>query len=113
MSAMKLVCVLLSAILLALGNAAFAQQFSGRVITMIVNYPAGGPTDIEARIVARHLPKYLQGVKSVIVRNVGGAGGNIGVLRAARASSSTAIASSRLTDGKSSRKTSNEARASR
>ena len=71
-----------SAILLALltaGNAAFAQQFSGQAITMIVNFTAGGPTDIEARIVARHLPKYLQGVKSIVVRNVGGGGGVIGV----------------------------------
>src|SRR5512134_35148 len=70
---------LVFATLLAAGNAAFAQQFAGQVVTMIVNYTAGGPTDIEARIAARHLPKYLQGVSSVIVRNVGGAGGNIGV----------------------------------
>ena len=60
-------------------NTASAQQFSGQVVTMIVNYPAGGPTDIEARIVAKHLPKYLQGVSTVIVRNMGGGGGNIGV----------------------------------
>ncbi len=71
--------LLLSAILLALANAALAQQFSGQVVTMIVNYSAGGPTDVDARIVARHLPKYLQGVSGVVVRNVGGAGGNIGV----------------------------------
>ena len=79
MTAMKFARGLLSAILLSLGNAAFAQQFSGQAITMIVNFTAGGPTDIEARIVARHLPKYLQGVKSVVVRNVGGGGGVIGV----------------------------------
>ena len=76
---MKPLLGLLPAILLALGHSAFAQQFSGQAITMIVNFTAGGPTDIEARIVARHLPKYLLGVKSVIVRNVGGAGGSIGV----------------------------------
>lgn len=46
---------------------------------MVVNYPAGGPTDIEARLVARHLPKNVQGVSNVVVKNVGGAGGNIGV----------------------------------
>ena len=89
MTAIKLVCALLAAIplaLLALGNAAVAQQFSGRVVTLIVNYAAGGPTDIEARIVARHLPKYLQGVRSVVVRNVGGAGGNIGVNQLGEAS---------------------------
>ena len=79
MKAMKFACGLLAATTLALGNAAFAQQFSGRIITMIVNYPVGGPSDIEARLVARHLPKYLQGVTSVIIRNVGGAGGIIGV----------------------------------
>lgn len=45
---------------------------------MIVNYTAGGPTDVEARVVAQHLPKHLQGVTSVVVRNVGGAGGRIG-----------------------------------
>ncbi len=33
------------------GNAA-AQFYKGKTITMIVNYPAGGPTDIEGRIVA-------------------------------------------------------------
>ena len=82
MTAMKFVCGLLAALPLALltwGNAAFAQQFSGRVVTMIVNYTAGGPTDIEARLIARYLPKYLAGATSVVVRNVGGAGGVIGV----------------------------------
>ena len=79
MTAMKFVCRLLAVIPLALGNASVAQQFAGQNITMIVNYSPGGPTDIDARIVARHLPKHLQGVSSVIVRNVGGAGGNIGV----------------------------------
>lgn len=59
--------------------AANAQYFAGQDVTMIVNYTSGGPTDIEARMVAEHLPKYLKGVRSVVVRNVGGAGGNIGV----------------------------------
>ncbi len=56
-----------------------AQYFSGQDVTMIVNYTAGGPTDIEARMVAQYLPKHLKDVRSVVVRNVGGAGGNIGV----------------------------------
>ena len=79
MSAIKPLLGLLSAILLILGNAAFAQQFSGQVVTVIVNYSAGGPADIDARVIAKHLPRYLQGVTSVVVRNVGGAGGRIGV----------------------------------
>ena len=79
MTAMKPLPGLFSALLLMLGNAAFAQQFAGQVVTMIVNYSAGGPTDVEARVVAQHLPKHIQGVTSVVVRNVGGAGGRIGV----------------------------------
>ena len=79
MTAIKLARGLVASILFAFANGACAQQFAGRVVTMVVNYPAGGPTDIEARIVARHLPKYVQGVKSIIVRNVGGGSGTIGV----------------------------------
>src|SRR3970040_1698739 len=75
---MKIRTMLVAAVLAQVAGFASAQQFSGRVVTMIVNYSAGGPTDIEARIVARHLPKYLQGVSSIVVRNVGGAGGGIG-----------------------------------
>ena len=86
MRTMKFVCGLLAALPLAMVHSALAQQFSGRVVTLIVNYAAGGPTDIEARIVARHLPKYLQGVGSVVVRNVGGAGGNVGVNQLGEAS---------------------------
>ena len=45
---------------------------------MIVNYPAGGPTDIEGRIVAQHLPAHIPGKPTIVVKNVGGAGGIIG-----------------------------------
>ena len=79
MSAIKFIFGLSTSILLAFGNAAFAQQFAGRNITMIVSTSAGGPNDIEARLVAHHIAKYLQGLSSIVVRNVGGAGGNIGV----------------------------------
>ncbi len=79
MSAIKSVLGLLTAALFVIANAAFGQQFSGQNITLMVNYPAGGPTDIEARIIAKHLPKYLQGISSIVVRNVPGAGGRVGV----------------------------------
>jgi tripartite-type tricarboxylate transporter receptor subunit TctC len=79
MTAIKPFAGFLGAILLAFGAAASAQQFAGQTVNVIVNFTAGGPTDIEARIIARHLPKYLQGVSAMVVRNVGGASGNIGV----------------------------------
>ena len=55
-----------------------AQSFKGKTITMIVNYAAGGPTDIEGRIVAQHLPEHIPGNPAIVVKNVGGAGGLIG-----------------------------------
>jgi tripartite-type tricarboxylate transporter receptor subunit TctC len=57
---------------------ASAQFYRGKTITMIINYPAGGPTDIEGRIVAQHLPAHIPGKPNVIVKNLGGAGGMIG-----------------------------------
>ena len=59
-------------------QSAAAQFYKGKTITMIVNYPAGGPTDLEGRIVALHLPKHIPGNPTIVVKNVGGAGGIIG-----------------------------------
>jgi len=64
--------------LAAAPHSAQAQLYKGRTITMIVNYPAGGPTDIEGRIIAQHLPAHIPGNPTIVVRNVGGAGGIIG-----------------------------------
>jgi hypothetical protein len=57
---------------------AHAQFYKGKTITVIVNYPAGGPTDVEGRIVAQHLPAHIPGNPTIVIRNVGGAGGLIG-----------------------------------
>ncbi len=55
-----------------------AQFYKGKTITEIVNYPAGGPTDLEGRIVAQFLPAHIPGHPAVIVKDVGGAGGIVG-----------------------------------
>src|SRR4029078_841104 len=74
--------ILLAAALLALAamfpQGAEAQFYKGKTITMIVNYPAGGPTDLEGRIVGLHLPNHIPGNPTIVVKNVGGAGGIIG-----------------------------------
>jgi hypothetical protein len=57
---------------------ALAQFYKGKTVTMIINYPAGGPTDIEGRIVAQHLPAHIAGKPTIVIKNVGGAGGVIG-----------------------------------
>jgi len=78
---------MIRAVLMAVGVLALATSFpadaqeqfyKGKTITMIVNYPAGGPTDTEGRIVAHYLPAHIPGKPTIVVRNVGGAGGMIG-----------------------------------
>src|SRR5262245_59518364 len=63
--------------------AARAQAYPSRPITIVVPFPAGGPTDTLARILAEHLRTSLD--QPVIIENVSGTGGSIGVGRVARA----------------------------
>ena len=63
---------------LCIGAASAADFYAGRRLTILVNYDAGGPTDIEARLLARHLPKFVPGAAAVIVQNMGGAAGLTG-----------------------------------
>lgn len=62
---------------------ASAQKYPDRVITMVVPFTAGGPTDTVARLVAGPMTKALK--QQVIVENVGGAGGTIAANRVAKA----------------------------
>ena len=68
---------------LACASLAAAQSYPSRPITMVVPFAAGGPTDTIARIVAARMGKALG--QTVIVENVTGAAGSIGVGRVARA----------------------------
>jgi tripartite-type tricarboxylate transporter receptor subunit TctC len=74
----KILAIICLTVLAGGAGSAFAQVYKGKTITMIVNYPAGGPTDIEGRIIAQHLPTHIPGNPTVVVKNVGGAGGIIG-----------------------------------
>jgi putative tricarboxylic transport membrane protein len=60
------------------GGAANAQFYKGKRITIVINYGAGGPTDVEGRLIARNLAKHIPGKPSVIVKNRPGAGGIVG-----------------------------------
>ena len=72
-----------AALLPAIPSIASAQAFPSRPVTIIVPFPAGGPADVIARIVGDRMRTSLG--QPVIVENVSGAGGTIGVARAARA----------------------------
>ncbi|MFQ5918160.1 MAG: Bug family tripartite tricarboxylate transporter substrate binding protein [Candidatus Binatia bacterium] len=54
-----------------------AEPFAGKTIRILIGYPPGGGHDLEARVMARTLPKYLPGKPSIIVQNMPGAGGMI------------------------------------
>ncbi|MBM3647470.1 MAG: tripartite tricarboxylate transporter substrate binding protein BugD [Alphaproteobacteria bacterium] len=69
--------------LVALPVGAMAQAYPAKPITVIVPFAAGGPTDALARILCQRMGEALG--QQMIVENVGGAGGTIGVAKAARA----------------------------
>ena len=72
-----------AAALPALSPMARAQTYPSRPITVVVPFPAGGSTDAVGRIVAERMRLSLG--QPVVIENVGGAGGSIGVGRVARA----------------------------
>src|SRR5690606_20525312 len=67
---------------LAVSPSAFAD-YPDRAISLVVGYPAGGSVDLTARLFGEELAKRMG--QSVVVENVGGAGGTIGAQRVARA----------------------------
>ncbi|HET6519946.1 MAG TPA: tripartite tricarboxylate transporter substrate-binding protein, partial [Geminicoccaceae bacterium] len=83
----RLLLILAAAAPVALlgGKAALSADdpYPSRVITMIVPYAAGGPSDTVARLLAESMGQTLG--QQVVVENVGGASGTIGAGRAARA----------------------------
>ncbi len=78
----KLVALVLSLLAVCAVGAA-ADTYPSHSITIVVPYPAGGPTDTIARILAERMQLPLG--QSVIIENIGGAGGSIGVGRVAHA----------------------------
>ena len=59
------------------------QTYPARPITVVVPFPAGGPSDVVARVVTDQMGKILG--QSLIIENVGGGGGTIGSARVAAA----------------------------
>jgi hypothetical protein len=55
-----------------------AQFYKGKRVNIIINYSAGGNTDIQGRMVMRHMKKYIPGNPRLVFRHVSGAGGSVG-----------------------------------
>jgi tripartite-type tricarboxylate transporter receptor subunit TctC len=69
--------------LLALGGNAFADNFPSHPVTIVVPFSAGGPSDAMARIMAERMQRTLG--QTIMIENVTGAGGSLGVGRVVRA----------------------------
>jgi len=65
------------------GSAFAAEKYPDHVVRIIVPFPAGGPTDVMARLIGQKLSERLG--QQFIVENMAGAAGNIGMGNAARA----------------------------
>ena len=68
---------------LACTDPARAQDWPNRNVTMVVPFPAGGPLDVVARIMAPPMSEALG--QQIIIENIGGAGGSTGSSRVAKA----------------------------
>ena len=62
---------------------AHAESYPARSITVVVPFPAGGPSDVVARIVTEHMSRTLR--QQIVIENIGGAGGALGTARVAAA----------------------------
>lgn len=67
------ICFFLCGILFSPFNLLGAPYFEGKKMTIIVGYAPGGGYDRTARLLAKHLPKYIPGRPSIIVENMPGA----------------------------------------
>lgn len=67
------------AISMGLASRADADEpfYKGKRLTLLVNYAAGGPTDVEARLLAKHLAKHIDGQPTIVIQNMEGGGGLI------------------------------------
>ena len=82
---------LATALVAAVPRAAAAETWPDRPITMVVPFPAGGPTDALGRIISERMGRALG--QSIIVDNVSGAGGTLGVAKGNELTSASLSAS--------------------
>jgi tripartite-type tricarboxylate transporter receptor subunit TctC len=80
---MQVIFAFAATLALACQTPAHARDYPSHSITVIVPFPAGGPSDVVARIVAEHMGHTLG--QTLVIENVGGAGGTIGSARVATA----------------------------
>ncbi|MDA0652167.1 MAG: hypothetical protein O3C49_02680 [Proteobacteria bacterium] len=61
------------------GTATAADFYKGKRLSVLINYSAGGPTDVEARLFARNIARHIPGKPQVVGKNMAGAGGVVAI----------------------------------
>lgn len=76
----RVLLVILGAALAVFPRAAGAETpfYQGKQLTLLINFAPGGPTDIEGRLLAKHIADHIDGHPTVIVENKDGASGLVG-----------------------------------
>jgi tripartite-type tricarboxylate transporter receptor subunit TctC len=69
---------LVAAVAATVGAGAQEPFYKGKRLTLMINFAPGGPTDIEGRLLGRHLAKHIDGEPAIIIQNRDGAGGQVG-----------------------------------
>src|SRR5262249_15026555 len=59
-------------------DAADEPFYKGKHLTLLINFAAGGPSDIEGRLLAKHIARHIDGQPLIIIQNKDGAGGLVG-----------------------------------
>ena len=79
----RLIAAALAVVVLTPLHPLNAQDWPARTVTMVVPFPAGGPLDVVARILAQPMGELLG--QQIIIENIAGAGGSTGSSRVAKA----------------------------
>src|SRR5258705_2783493 len=69
------VCVILVSASCALSADPYTK---GKRLLLVINFAPGGPSDIEGRLLAKHIAKHIDGAPLILVQNKDGAGGLVG-----------------------------------
>ena len=52
--------------------------YKGKRLSVLINFAPGGPTDIEGRLLSKHIGKHIDGQPAIVAQNMDGAGGLVG-----------------------------------
>jgi len=77
--ALTVAVLLLSGLFICETHAQPAVDFRGKTVNFVISFEAGGPYDLYGRLVARFIGPHLPGNPTVVVQNMPGAGGMVGI----------------------------------